>query len=549
MSDKKKTKSDHVSKPASGAEKVTSSATGSQSSSNGLFILGIIVVAIIAVAGIFLFSNKKSDTEQEQQQQTVSEQPKESSTPQVPVASLTAEKPKKQTTTQVKQPEMKTAEKKESTEETDKPDDGSAPSQTVAPSLTATPSAGTAPAIPEIKPVPRQVPVTQRATAVPTRTVAQQYKHISAQDLTGGVRKPSVPRQLAQATPRELTNMAHQQRIAEVPDELGIDPDTPLGYVALPDGGQQFIIYGDNKTVSKIITLNKDGSKNIREMGDDGLVVSETTDDKALTYQYDKLDDGSTEVTVTDDNGQVTYRRTYNETGILVKENDVAEDDTFTYSYKFEGGQPVSFVKMDTNGAEVLSGAVSNSDKLSMQSLTFNATGATKSYTYIRGDAGTINMIVENKGTPDEVIRRFDQDGKLVSLEKKKTGSTYIYRYDDSGTVVKITVTDSEGNTKDVDPNDPEFAFLENETQQFDPIEFSKGILEHKNIMQYYNQNMLNKRVQQVTQPQQLPTANSLTTVPGVPAKMPSANLPKAAPASAPKAPARAPGVPSIPRR
>ncbi|MDX9702108.1 MAG: hypothetical protein RBU23_03585 [Candidatus Auribacterota bacterium] len=586
MADKKKNKNESFSKKTPkpvNTEKTTGSdysapVPPAPSKSGNLLITVGLIAAVAAIAGILMFAKK--ETSVESQQETVAEQAGQAQTqsPQVPVASLTAtqsqkaEVPAPPSQKQAEPEKNVTEEKTVKDTKTDQPAPAttapvgtpSAPAAltaaqpgTAVPAVHAGMSAPMVPALRTDQLASRNVAAMPRATGVST-AATQQYKHVTAQDFTG-VSQPSVPRQIAQALPRDLAREAHQQRIAEVPEELGIDSNTPIGFIAMPDGGSQFIVYNDNQAVSKVFTINKDGSKNIREIDENGRVSSETTGDTTVTYSYTDLDNGNTLVAVSDESGEVTQRRVYNDSGILVEETDLLEDEKFTYTYVFEGGQPVSFVKMDARGAEVLSGSVGDISELRMQSFSGQTAGAVKSYTYIRGELGSVETVVENKDTPDEVVRHFDRNGRLTGLEKKKTGVKYSFQYGDDDSIIKITATEQDGTTREISPDDPDFSFLESETAQFDPIEFSKGIIDHHNIMQYYNQNMLYKRANQATQLPNLPTADQITNTPGVPPSAPAVNLPPAGPgittpagaSSAPaRAPARAPAsAPSVPRR
>lgn len=579
MADKKK-KNQGV-KPSSGKQKKSPKPSPSvepAASSNGLLVTVVIVALVLAVAGIYMFAIKKpaQDT-----QDTIIEQAIEEDEPQVAAPKLVSDTAQlKPAPTDVSSEEEKSQPEQQATvsEETEPAQAGGAPAAGApagAAGLTAVP--GRAVSLPEapkvVEPLtkdqipPRTVPAVPRTQGVTGVPSAQKYQHVTAQDLTGR-RRANVPAPVTGTRPGDLTKQAYEQRLENAPEELGVDADTPLGYIALPDGGHQYIVYNEDESVARVLTISSDGSKSLREIGPEGRTISLDKDGVERNFEYTSVDDGSTQVTVTDEAGNIVEERVYNESGMLVEMTDASTDEEFTYKYQFEGGQPVSYVKLNEGGAEVQSGAIGEVPELQLNAMRFNTTAPVKSYTYIRDENDLISMVVENQGEPDEVIRRYDRDGRLVELEKKKTGVTYEYIYDENDIITQITVIDKDGTTKVLDPSDPDFGFLESETEQFDPIEFSRSILEHKNMLRYQQQNLLFKRANQATQYRSLPSADQIQNLrqqPDVPTAPPGANLPvtnpagavggvATPPAAAPKAPARAPARapsagPSVPRR
>jgi len=194
---------------------------------------------------------------------------------------------------------------------------------------------------------------------------------------------------------------------------------------------------------------------------------------------------------------------------------------------------------------------------------------AVNSYTYIHNDKGNLVQVIENQNTENEVVRHFDDNSRLVKIEKKSTDTTYKYEYDEKNRISQINILIADGEERVLKPGDPEFDMLESETEHFDPVEFGKVIMEHRELMEMTGRNVLQQNVKDINSYKGLPSAKELNPVSAQPVKVeapvavsnPSVAVPAKAPSNpgaaasaAAKVPSRAPSRapsrgPSVPGR
>ncbi|MCB1194598.1 RHS repeat protein [bacterium] len=391
-------------------------------------------------------------------------------------------------------------------------------------------------------------------TKVQPVTVAQlsadnpnKYKPITAADIVP--QKQAVEQvQLDPEVEKILKNARAEEKLSrsqpqELPEELAGEDVSSIGQASFPDGSRWMIVYNADGNPSKILEIASDGSKLLKELNSQGNVVSITQNGKRQVFVYEQVEAGKTQVTVLDDAGKPQQVRTYNDRGLLTAMKDTS-GQSFTYTYSFDQGEPAEYTKQTASGKTVERGKYADIEALQFDALRIFTTGMVTMYSYEYREDGSIKEIIENKGKENEVARALDVEGRIVSVTRKMTGETFIYKYD-QGTVVEIIVVSQDGSRRSVDPSSDEFALIESETGLFDPVVFSETINRHKDMQKYLNVNRQQQVIADAQRAQNLATADTFKG----PAQAVTAPVQKVQSATAYKAPAKAPAKPvSVPR-
>lgn len=392
-------------------------------------------------------------------------------------------------------------------------------------------------------------PTAPPAANIPTPSAPMKsYTPLTAQGLRGiqtPARRPKTLKELPKAK-----NMYEETSLEEIPEELSEDKSNMIGQAFFPDGSKLFIVYDEENNPTKILNIDPNGKKTIKLIGSDKKVQSIEKDGRKLSVEYIEKDDG-TQTIFKNKNGDVVQKKYFNKNGLLIRETD-QDGKEYTYRHIFKNGSPVTFEKIDSTGKTVKKDSISNNEKMRLSSLTFQTKPSVKAYTYKYDDKGNVKFVIENKGLPEEVIREFNDDGQLVSIYNKKTDITYLYEYDSSDQMVRITIISSDGSKKTIERGDTDFDMILNEFSDFNPIAIGDSIQMHKKSLEYSRENMLNKQIQESIKLQKMHTQKDFTAPkppqsvneilpPKQPVTTKSINF---QPKSAPAKPVQAPSVP-----
>ena len=421
---------------------------------------------------------------------------------------------------------------------------------------------------PDLKAVqPSKAPTVYKGGAAAPKT----YNHVTAEMLTG--KKPAkLPEsiRIQQKAEKEMEDI--QKSMGSFPNEVGMDKSNPIGQITLANGIKVFIEYDKNNSPIKVAYLYKDGKKVVKALDKNGRAETIIIDGKKMSVKYTDKPEGQTEISFIDSKGNVFERRLYSENGLILELENKQTGRTYRYNYEFEEGIAVSYTKTDSSGKRIAQGDISDIEDIHMKTFFFSSgtgEGAVRSFTYMHDDKGRVVKIIENQNTDNEIVRFLDDKSRLVKLQKKSTGVVYEYKYDDQNRLAQITVTNADGETRVLKPGDPEFDIFESETEQFDPVEFGKTIMEHRQLMDMTDRNVLQQNVNEIKSYKGLPSAQEMNSSSAKPVKVeapsavssPSVSIPVRAPsnqatsaAAASRVPAKAPARipskgPSVPGR